>query len=75
MYKGDLLWDLFKIELQLNVTSKTNLEVANVLDVTFSLAIGKCESCNKRNNDFVYIVKNLPEGCPVDLKQLIKRFQ
>ena len=70
--------DLFKIELQLNVTSKTNLKVDNFLDVTFNLTIGKCESCNKRNNDFVYIdvnynhlpniVQNLPEEYPVDLK-------
>ena len=47
--------DILKIEIKLNISSETNVKVANFCNVTFNLITGKYQPKKKPDNDFFYI--------------------
>ena len=63
---------IFKTELKLNITSETNLKIANFFDVTMNFNTKTYELYKKPNNNPLYIninsnhqsniIKNLPEN-------------
>ena len=75
-----LLFKIFNEEFDLNITSETNLKIANFLDVTFNLSTGKYQPCNKPDNQPLYndvnsnhppnITKNLPESISKRINKL-----
>ena len=50
--------DIFKSEFQIIISNKTNLKVANFLDVTFNLTTGKYQPYSKPDNYPLYIDVN-----------------